>query len=236
MEVQGDNVTEATKSTQAVESKTTEQVSESQQTKTNEEQAVEQADLGWSEDQKAYIKGLRDENAKYRTRAKDLESKVTETSERLGKFETGLKTLFGEEGDELSPEERVEALQAQNEQLAVQSAMKEAAFEYGIGRDSYEYFEFLVSKRLNDLEEGEEITEEDLEDIAKSANSRTANSSTSVGTDANGNPAPIANEGSITLDAFMEMGIGEKSVLYQKDKALYESLANQERAAKKPKR
>lgn len=231
MEVQGDNTTETQTTAQAAEGTPKEQVSEGQQAG-KQEQSVEQNDLGWTEEQKAYIKGLRDENAKYRTRAKERDSEVSSLNERLGKFETGLKTLFGEEGDDLTPEERVEALQVQNEQLAVQSALKEAAFEYGVDRDSYDYFEFLVTKRLNELEDGEELSEEDLDAIAVSAKAKNVSSTTSVGLDSKDSPTPDSGAGGISLDDFAAMGISEKSVLYQKDPALYNSLAKQEQAAK----
>ena len=228
MEVQGDNTTEVT--AQVAETKTTEQVSNSQQNTEQTTQTVEQTDLGWTEEQKSYIKGLRDENAKYRTRSKEQGSQVDVLSERLGKFETGLKTLFGEEGEKLSPEETIEALQAQNEGLAIQSALKEAAFEYGIGKDSYEYFEFLVSKRLNELGEGEEMSEEELDGIAQSAKARYASSSTSVGAGTVENPLPHVDGGAITLANFEAMTITEKSVLFQKSPDLYKSLNQQARA------
>ena len=206
------------------------QVPEGQQTTQAPE--IESKELGWTEEQKAYIKGLRDENAKYRTRSKERDSQVETLTDRLGKFETGLKTLFGGEDDKLTPEQRIEALQEHNQTLEVQSAMRDAAFEYGIGKESFEYFEFLVSKKLDALEEGEELSEEELDEIAKSAKSKSASFNTSVGTGTEGNPPPAITPGGVTLEQFSVMGIGDRSVLYQKNKALYESLSAQERTSK----
>lgn len=229
MEVQAEQTAEATTTSQE-EVTTTERDSQSQQTTKTQESTGD--DLGWTDEQKAYIDGLRKENAKYRTRAKERDSEVQGLNERLGRFETGLKKLFGDEESDMTPEEQVEILQAHNEQLAVQSALKEAAFEYGIGRDDYEYFEFMVAKRLGELEEGEELTEDDLDDIANMARQRSgAPGTTSV--EGGDPPPPDQQAGGVTLEEFMEMGIGQKSVLYQKDRKLYETLSMQERAAKK---
>jgi len=182
----------------------------------------------------AEIKRLRAENAKHRTRNKELDSKFTETNERLGKFESGLKKLFGEEENDLTPEQQIQTLQEQNETLAVQTAIKDAAYEYGIKPDNYEYFEFLVNKRLGTLKDGEELTEDDIDEIAKKANGSTANSNTSVGagTGDDGGQPPANDDGELTLEEFMEMGINQKSMLFSKQPELYKRLASQERLAK----
>lgn len=226
MEVQGDNITEGTKEPGG-------QAPEGQQSQAKQSLDAGQKDYEWTDEQRSYIEDLRKENAKYRTRAKERDSEVNVLNERLNKFETGLKKIFGDEADEMSPEERIEALQMQNEQLAVQSALKEAAFEYGVDRDNYEYFEFLVSKRLASLEEGEELSEEDLDEIAVQAKGRGGFANTSVGNDGRTVPEPEVDDGGISLEKFETMGISEKSVLYQKNPQLYNQLAAQSRAANK---
>ncbi len=196
--------------------------------------------LGFTAEQKAYVDGLRKESAKYRTKAKELESKVTSTDERLTKFEGGLKKLFGDEGKEnLSSEERLARLEERahqerqaNEQLALRTALTDAAIEHGVGKADYEYFEFLVSKRLQALGEDEELSEKEVADIAKMAKSKNAAKSTSV--DGSG-PDPDEDDGELSLEEFMGLGIGGRSALYQKDKPMYEKLVAAEKIAKRKK-
>lgn len=203
--------------------------------------------LGFTKEQKAYVDGLRKESAKYRTKAKELESGLRGTNDRLNKFESGLKRLFGDDDGEdtgnLTPEQRIERLEKRNqqdkqqlaeerEQLALEAALKGAALEHGIRKENYEYFEFLVGKRLASLQDDEELTEDDLALLAKQANGKSAPKSTSVDEDG---PDPDEEDGELTLEEFMDMGISARSQLYQKDKALYERLVAAEKSAKKKK-
>jgi hypothetical protein len=161
-------------------------------------------------------------------------AKQNNTREQYSKVENGLKGLFGEGEEELSPEEQVHALQARNEQLEMQSAMNEAATEYGVSQPQQEYFEYLVNKTLNGLKEGEELSEQGLEEIAKKANGAAASSSTSI--DGGAGQEPAQNDpGGISIDAFMAMGIMERSKLYSQNPKLYEQLKLQEAAAAKRK-
>jgi len=191
-------------------------------------------ELGWTEEQKTYIESLRKENAKYRTKSKELETQYTSINERFSKVEKGLKGLFGEgkEGDDMPPEKKLEAMQAQNENLVLNSALVEAALEYGIGKEDFSYFKFLVQEKLQALNEGEELTEEDLDVIATSSRRGRSGGSTSV----EGGEIPPEQTGGITLEAFSEMGINERSLLYSKNEALYKQLVSQERASAKSKK
>lgn len=205
----------------------------------DETEEGDEPDLEFSPKQKAYVERLRKENAKTRIKAKDLETQYTGLNDRFGKLEGGLKKLFGEDDDSLPPEEKVKKLTARTEELSKQSeamalanALKDAAIEHGVGKADYEYFEFLVGKKLNALKDGEEMSEEDLLTIAKQAKSKSSSRSTSV----DGNePDPDEDDGTVKLEDFQNMGIGEKSALYQKDKALYEKLAAADRTSKKKK-
>lgn len=196
--------------------------------------------LSFSPEQKAYVDGLRKENARARVKNKELESGLSTTNERLSKFEGGLKKLFGDEGDKnLTAEERLDRLEQrtnqereQNEQLAMHTALKDAAIENGVGKADYDYFEFLVGKRLQALSEDEELGEEDLAEIAKQAKAKNAAKSTSV--DGSG-PDPDEDDGEVTLEEFIGLGIGARSAIYQKDKSLYEKLVAAEKAHKKRK-
>lgn len=218
---------------------TTEQVSDEQKqvateaTKTTAEaKDTGDQDLGWSDEQKAYIESLRKENAKYRTKSKELETQYQSVNERFSKMEKGLKGLFGEGEEEVPPEVALQQMQAQNQSLIINNALTEAALEYGIGKEDYDYFRFLVSNKLESLEEGEELTEEDLDAIANQSRRGKTASSTSV---EGGSPAPEST-GGITLDQFREMGINERSLLFSKNEALYKQLVSQEMAAVKAKK
>lgn len=199
----------------------------------------DEPDLEFSPKQKAYVEKLRKEAAKTRVKSKELETQYGTLNDRFGKLETGLKKLFGEDDDSLPPEEKVKKLTAQTAELAQKSeamalanALKDAAIEHGVGKVDYEYFEFLVSKKLDTLQEGEELSDEDVQAIAKQAKSKSATRSTSI----DGNePDPGGDDDELSLDEFGEMGIGARSALYQKDKALYEKLVVAEKMAKKKK-
>lgn len=212
---------------------TTEQVSTEpkQQATTNTENTDPGGqELGWTEEQKAYIESLRKENAKYRTKSKELETQYTGLTERFSKMEKGLKGLFGDEGDdETPPEEKVQLLQSQNENLVLNNALTEAAIEYGVGKQDFTYFKFLVQEKLAALEDGEELTEEDLDVLAKEA--RRGKGATSTSIEGGGTPPP-EQTGGITLEQFQAMGINERSALFGKDEALYKQLVSQERASK----
>ena len=182
------------------------------------------------EEAQKVIADLRAENAKYRTRSKTLEEQLGSVNERFTKFETGLKSMFGEEDDSLTPEQRVEHLTGQNEEMAINQALTEAALEFGVGRESYDYFRFLVSERLQSLGEGEEITEEDLEAIAKSAGAKGGMTTTSV--DGVQVPAPEV-PGGTTLEEFQVMGINARSLLFRDNPVLYKQLLMSEQAATK---
>lgn len=200
--------------------------------------------LQFTKEQKAYVDGLRKENAKARVKNKELETGLKSTNDRLSKFEGGLKKLFGgEDNENLTPEQRIERLEQktqqekqqrdeEKEQLALDSALKGAALEHGVGKADYDYFEFLVGKKLATLKDDEELSDEDLKSLAKQAKAKSAAKSTSV--DGAG-PDPDEDDGEITVEEFMELGIGARSALYQKDKALYEKLVLAEKAAKKKK-
>jgi hypothetical protein len=182
---------------------------------------------------KAHIEKLRKENAKARLKNKELETKYTGLNDRFGKLEGGLKKLFGDGDDDLPPEKKIEKLSQQNEGLALSNAMKEAALEHGVGKADYEYFEFLVQKKMQGLKDDEELGEEELAKLAKQAKAKSAAKSTSV--EGGDGPPPDEDDGSLTLEEFSQMGIVARSALYQKDKATYEKMVNAEKAAKKKK-
>lgn len=169
---------------------------------------------------KAYIKSLRKENAKHRTGKKNLD-------ERLGKLEKGLKSLVSgddDEEDSLSPEEKLETLTQRTHVEAYQRAILEKAVDNGItGKDGRELFEFYVSKAANELEEGEELDDDAITEIAEKVKKLTGvkkSAKTSVG---GGEPNPEGGD-DLTLDAFCAMTTTEKTNLFQKQNSVYNKL------------
>lgn len=181
---------------------------------------------------KAYLKKLRDENAKHRNKSKDLASKLKVTEEQ----KRAILKAAGIETDEEKPEEKVKKLQGETQSLAVRSAILESAIHFGISRDDLEFYEFLVTKEASKLEEGDELAEEALAAIAqkvkKAATSKGAN--TSVGDGNKGKPAPKPGpNGEVSLGEFLKMGIMAKSKLYQAHPEVYNKLVEEAQASKK---
>jgi hypothetical protein len=172
------------------------------------------------------IKSLRSESADHRTKNNNLTT-------RLENIENGFKTMFGgEDGQEqLTPEQQIEQLQGGYESLSYENAVMGLAYENGIPMDNYEYFNFLMDKAVNSLDEGQELSEEALLEViqkSKGFNATMDNTNTSV--DGNsGNNNPEGQQGAITLEAFTGMSVVEKSELYRKNPAVYNQLMSQAR-------
>ena len=107
-----------------------------------------------------YIKSLRNENKERRT-------EFNKMSARMETFEKGLKKLFGGEDDDTgSPEEKLEAASSQLNSSVTENIILKLALSNGItGEENVEYFQFLMNKKLESLEEGEEVSDEDVEEI-----------------------------------------------------------------------
>lgn len=173
------------------------------------------------------VKGLRSENAKFRTGNKSL-------SDRLGKMESGLKSIFGgDEEDDEAPEEKVKQLSSHAQSLEIKNAMLELAVDNGIGKDQREYFEFLMGKALDSLEEDEELSEEAFEEILSKSRPQgskgTANSS--VDDKGAGKKDPNGQTG-IKLEEFLGMSITQKSKLYSDKPDVYNALMGEARNKK----
>lgn len=163
------------------------------------------------------LKDLRGEAAKYRTQNKTL-------SERLGKLETGLKGIFGEDSDdEQDPSEKVKVLSQVTQNLEVKNAMLQIALENGVGVDDYEFFEFKMGKALEALEEGQEMTEDELTEIISGIKSKSGKGVASSSTK-DGQKPPPAKDGEVTQEEFNRYSITQKSKLYQTNPALYDKL------------
>lgn len=163
------------------------------------------------------LKDLRGESAKYRTQNKTL-------AERLEKLEKGLKGVFGEdEQDDSDPTEKVKTLSQVNSSLEVKNAMLQLALENGIGVDEYEFFEFKMGKALESLEEGQEMTEDELTQIISGVKAKSGKGPANSSPKDTVKPPP-ASGGEVTQEEFNKMTITQKSKLYQTNAALYEKL------------
>jgi hypothetical protein len=179
---------------------------------------------------KNYIKALRKENAKYRTKGKNLE-------DRLGKLEKGLKGLAGgEDEDNLTAEEKLLATTQRVQISAYENVILEQAIDHGIsGKDGRKLFKFYVSEAAQELGEGEELSDEDIALIATKVKKMTGGKTvakTSVnGKKASGNSdeAPDPEEtDNVTLDQFCAMNITQKTKLHSEDPATYQRLFNEQ--------
>jgi len=169
-----------------------------------------------------HIKDIRKENAKYRTKANKSEQDLAAINDRL-------KKLAGGDEETETPEERVSQLEAGNSALAFRNACLSVAIENGIGKGGYEYFEYLVSKAVEGLEDGEELDDEAMAAIVSEAQAKgggitTKKTKTSVTGDGDGDKKPDGDKGAVTLEQFCKMTMSEKSTLYTKQPAVYEAL------------
>lgn len=168
------------------------------------------------------IKKLRKENATHRTKNRDLEGQLTSFKGTMDK----LKAAFGGEGsEEISPEEMIHGLQEENGAMAVNSSITQLAWEHGIPFEQGKYFKFLLTEKFEELSDGEELSDEDLEEIivkVKGAGGTQAAKSTGV----TSSKEPPASKGGddLSVQKFSKMSVGEKSLLYTKDPATYSRL------------
>ncbi len=171
------------------------------------------------------IKSLRGESADHRTKNNNLNT-------RLEKMETGLKAMFGDDGNgqDLTPEQQISQLQSSVENSSYENAVQGMAYEAGIPHGNYEYFQFLMQKEVGGLEEGQELSEETLAEIVGKAkgfsDSNIDDSNSTVLEKEKGNQNPD-QKGEISLEAFVKMSVTQKSELYTKSPEVYNSLFKQ---------
>ena len=107
------------------------------------------------------IKRLRKENAERRTKGKALEERLNAMEGTFGK----MKEAMGISDGELSPEEIVSQLQDQNAALTLKLGIQQAAIDYGIPSEMQKYFQFLLAEKLEQLGEGEELSQEAFDEV-----------------------------------------------------------------------
>lgn len=183
-----------------------------------------------------YIKDLRGENAKYRNRSKTLEADLGERDNTLA----GVKKAFGIEPNKKLTQEDFDTQQNNMATTQMRSAILENAIEYGVPKDSLDYFSYLVEKKADELKEGEELSEDTLTECAKQARTSMAggSSKTSVstgGTDDENQTTPNPNPGNgeLGVDEFVGMGTIQKSELYGRNPDLYNRLTKEASAKRR---
>jgi transposase len=181
----------------------------------------------WDDETKTYIKKLRSENASHRTKNKELNSQLK--AEKTRKKEI-LKAAGIEEESE-NPEEKIQSLSTNNQQLAYRAAILESAIEHGISKDDVDYYEFLVSKAMSELADEEELPVEKLKEIVGKVKKK-SRGNTSVDGKGDEPPPGDGGKGTVTLEQFAKMSITEKSQLYVKNSDLYSKLFAEAKAKK----
>lgn len=180
---------------------------------------------------KAYIAKLRAENAKHRTKAKDLGSKLEATEAQ----KKAILKAAGIEDESEDPAEKLKSAQANNDALTFRTAILEMAVENGIGKEDVDYFQFLVQQKAATLKDDEELSDEQMAGIVADVKKRSGGgkANTSVGSgkggSGSGNPPPEGGQGGVTLDQFVKMSFGEKTKLYGQNPDLYNKLLKEAR-------
>ncbi len=177
----------------------------------------------WAQKQ---IKDLRAENAKSRTSGNNLAT-------RLENIENGLKGMFGDNKDKLTPEQQIEQLSTANADMSFQNAVMNFAYSAGVPTDKFDYFSYLVEQKTNSLEEGQELSEEDLKALVTQARAVSgSNSNNSSVDDENQDGKKPGQTGAVTLEQFTNMTMMEKNTLYQKTPELYQKLFDEAKRKK----
>lgn len=175
------------------------------------------------------VKSLRSENAKSRKKNKELVSEFSSVKGTLDK----LKKAFGADGDdgESDPADAVQKLATRTEQLETELALRDMASEHGIPKEREKYFRFLLNEKFASLEDGEEVTDEDMAEIVKEAlagaTPKKASTGVNGGTgsdDGKGGKNPDKDKKPVTVEQFSKMNLGERSELYVKNQPLYQQL------------
>jgi hypothetical protein len=175
------------------------------------------------------IKDLRKENAGSR---KEKQA----TADQLSKLKKSLVEAGIIEGEDEAPEEKIQKLTAETQVATFENAVLQSAVEHGVGKADLKYFKFLVQERVSELKDGEELDDDAMAELAKSAKRSAPGNggSTSVGGkggEGGSAPAP-GGSGDVTLDVFVKMNMGEKSALFLKQPDLYNKLIAEAKSKK----
>lgn len=218
-----------------------------------EDEKSDDSDMSnWSPEKvKGYVKTLRKENQRYRKTSQESKTELANMRKQISGMQTTVAKALGlAEGEEMTPEEQAEALHGQLGASQFKTAVLEAAYSYEVPPSSREYFEFLVQKEVASLDEGEELDDEKLAEIAKKAKGAGGKKSFSTsisqkgagrhgddsdeedGDDDESEPPPSKGTKGLTAERFADMGTIEKTNLYNKNPGLYEKLMVEARRKK----
>lgn len=162
-----------------------------------------------------YIKSLRKEAAGYRTNANQLKTQFEDLQGRL-------KSVFGGEEEQFDPGEALQTLSGQAQELQFKNAILEMAVNNAIPSTGIPYFEFLLNQATSQLEEGEELEDEEVQQLileAKQKSGQQMMQSSVSGPSAN----PSQKQG-ITVEQFAKMGMNDRTALYRKNPEMYSEL------------
>lgn len=163
------------------------------------------------------ITGLRTENGDKRTKANNLQT-------RLEKIEGGLKSMFGEKDDQMTPEDRVSHLSKANEEAEFNNSILMSAIQNGVGADDLEYFSFKMNKALDGLEEGQEFSEDQFAAIIQDVKGKSSKGQTNTSVNGKGGE-PNPNTGTtIKVDQFAKMGLLDRTKMFRENRPLYDQL------------
>lgn len=172
------------------------------------------------------IKSLRTENAKKRQDSNNAKTK-------LDKYEKAFKLISGEDEDEEEPEVKLGKVTAFAQDIQMKNALLEIAYENNVPAEQREYFEFLMQKKLDSLEEGAELSEEELTEVLTQVKGKgKATTSTTGDGGKGGKDKKPGSDDSVTLDQFVSMGMVAKSKLYNEKPELYNALMAEARSKK----
>jgi hypothetical protein len=179
-------------------------------------------DYADAEKVKAEIKKLRTENAKARLKRKELAKAKADSDARIAKFK---KLAGGDDADdEKTLEEKLKVREKKNQELEAELHMRELEGELQIPKENSKYFRYLLQEAAEELAEGEELDEDQLQEIVKQVKAVNGKGKNSTGLNSDGAPPPGGDGAALTVEKFAEMNLGERSALYTKNQKEYERL------------
>ena len=195
---------------------------------------------------KEYVGKLRTENKARRQAEAEMKTQFSKLQNDHNTLNEKIKKAFGD-GSNDPPEKQIENLTMSNKTkdeeiaaLKAQMGFADFAAESGI-TDPKErrYLQFLINDHMSDKPENYEMSDDELAGIVKqvtdtrgAAGGKGGGSSTSFG---GSTPKPEGSggaSGSVTLEQFIKMGTGDRTLLYGRDPDLYNKLQKQSVAAR----
>jgi len=168
------------------------------------------------------IKTLRKENGDRRTKNKGL-------SDRLDKFEKGLKSAFGvEEQEEVDFEKQVSSLSENLASTQFENAVISMAYENEIPKDKIGFFKYRLNEALQNLGEEDDLPEEVLAKLVQEVKG-VGKGKGETGGEEHGTPPNDGNNGKgkfgkLTAEQYVKMTDSQANELFKNDRATYDRL------------